>query len=322
MDRDYWLQVAEETMRLAQEGSLNRTNKSRRNRVNSISNNVILVDRIPILHRENDMRLYISAAQAFRIAGKWTDASKAYIFASHIFLHELKLPSHAASLMLEAGICARKMKGKNGIECFSKVSDIYCDLEEYRKAAVVRLMLAKSMSQEDETEFCDEITQEFLLASKFFRAANVHHPSMECLKNAAYITAMNGNFKQASIMYQEVAEHMLKLNLTKYSAHRFFFRAALLLMCTSSSHGSDVHDAIHQMAEMDCRFQASSHFLLLRNIRRILVEPKGVSSNKDDFADHLYHFHHAYPLEYLDVKLFRIIYESHFSSDYCDVDKK
>ena len=315
ISRQNWIETAEKFYRLAEEGSLNR--KKRKHRRLILRTSVIV--KIPNLHRETDLSFYIRAAEAFRIAAKWVDAAKAYDSAAYIFLFELKSPSKAASLFFEAGSCKRMIDKTRGFDYFKKASDIYCDLEDYNKAAHIYLLIAQSLKDEDRSCDYDEIREYFLIASKFFRAANMDQQSIECISNAAYFTAMNGDYEHSSKLYEEVALEKLNYNLTKYSCHRFFFRAALLLLANESTHLEQVQSFIDRATKLDQRFKSSPHHLFLHNILYIF---QNTPPDKHAFADHLFYFNDVRQLEFLDLKLLRIIFTLKFESNFDNIEVK
>lgn len=315
IDRQHWIETAQNLYRLAQEGSLNRKKKKNKRLMLRTS----VVEKLPNHHRETDISFYIKSAEAFRIAARWVDAAKAYGSAAYIFLNELKSPSKAASLFFEAGICKRMMDKTQGFEYFRKASDIYCDLEDYHMAAHVYLLMAQSLKDEYESYDYKEIREYFLIASKFFRAANMDQQSIECISNAAFISAMNKEYAEASQLYEEVASEKLKYNLTKYSSHRFFFRAALLLLSNESTPLEEVKGFIDRAAKKDQRFKSSPHHLFLHNILCIF---RNNTPDRHIFADHLFYFNDVRPIEFHDLKLLRIIYSSKFGFSIETIDTK
>jgi tetratricopeptide (TPR) repeat protein len=305
VNRQYWIETAQKHYELAQEGSINRKKKKSKRSILRTS----VVEKMPNLHRESDISFYISSAQAFRIASRWVDAANSYESAACIFLNELKSPSKAASLFFEAGICKRMIEKTRGFEYFRKASDIYCNLEDYRKAAYVYLTIAQSLKDGENESDVEEMRDTFLIASKFFRAANMDRQSIECTSNAAFISAKNNDYLQSSKLYEEVAIENLKFNLTKYSCHRYFFRAALLLLANEPASLDGVKRFIHRAASIDQRFKSSPHHLFLHNILSIF---HSISPDRDTFADHLFYFNEVSRIEFLDLELLRVIYKSKF----------
>lgn len=307
VNRQYWIETAQKHYELAQEGSINRKKKKSKRWILRTS----VVEKMPNLHRESDLSFYITSAQAFRIASRWVDAAKSYESAAYIFLNELKSPSKAASLFFEAGICKRMIDKTRGFDYFRKASDIYCDLEDYRKAAYVYLTIAQSLKDGGKESDSEETRDAFLIASKLFRAANMDRQSIACTSNAAFISAENNDFLQSSKLYEEVALENLKFNLTKYSSHRFFFRAALLLLANEPASLEEVKRFIQRAASIDQRFKSSPHHLFLHNI---LVIFQNSTPDRDTFADHLFYFNEVRRIEFLDLELLRVIYKSKFGS--------
>lgn len=63
---------------------------------------------------------FIQAAEAFRVCGKFLNASDAYSQAASIFEHQLVSHSSAALLYTEAGLCLEKIETSQGSVSFGK----------------------------------------------------------------------------------------------------------------------------------------------------------------------------------------------------------
>jgi len=68
---------------------------------------------------------FIQAAEAFRICGKFLDASDAYSRAASIFEHQLVGHNQAAMLYTEAGLCLEKIEVSQGSDAFGTFPYIY-----------------------------------------------------------------------------------------------------------------------------------------------------------------------------------------------------
>jgi len=62
----------------------------------------------------NKADMFIEAAEAFRICGRFQSSSDAYTQAASIFEHQLESHSQAAILYTEAGLCLEKLEVSKG----------------------------------------------------------------------------------------------------------------------------------------------------------------------------------------------------------------
>ena len=77
------------------------------------------------LHMEEEMMLFVQAAESFRICGKWLDAADAYSQAAWIVACELKDEEAGAILYTEAGLCAMTLGIEEGEKNLSKLKYLY-----------------------------------------------------------------------------------------------------------------------------------------------------------------------------------------------------
>ena len=107
---------AQELLHRAQDGIAKRRKKKIK-RVIGLSNFLV---NSPYLYKEEEIQLFIKAAEAFRICNKWIDASAAYGRAAWILGHELKQQEEGAILYTEAGLCAMRLGIEEGKKYFRK----------------------------------------------------------------------------------------------------------------------------------------------------------------------------------------------------------
>ena len=120
INRDEWLDRADELLALSIESSSKRrTRKTLRSAVlGDYSVNA------PTLHIEGEISIVLRAAEAFRICGKWMDASEAYSKAAWMKGNDLMLADESAILYTEAALCAEKVEQCFGEKYYSKHLDI------------------------------------------------------------------------------------------------------------------------------------------------------------------------------------------------------
>lgn len=90
----------------------------------------------PTLFTEEEIKLYIDAAEAFHSCGKWIDAAEAYAHAAWLMGNHLKQSEEAAILYTEAGLCAIKCGISEAVKYFSEFSNIFCIMFLYQYLSI------------------------------------------------------------------------------------------------------------------------------------------------------------------------------------------
>ena len=108
---------AQDLLQRAKDGIVKRR-KLKSKRVTGSTN---LLVNAPSLYIEDEIKLYIDIAEAFRTCSKWVDAAEAYSQAAWINGNDLKNEEEAAILYTQAGLCAIKFGIGEGNKYFSKL---------------------------------------------------------------------------------------------------------------------------------------------------------------------------------------------------------
>ena len=115
IDRKEWLQKSSRLWKAAQEGIKKRKKEKNRRFLSSS-----LLVNAPSLHIEEDISLYLKAAEAFHICEKWTDAGIAYGHAAAMMGDELHNVEEAGVMYTKAGFCVERASIGEGEKYFSK----------------------------------------------------------------------------------------------------------------------------------------------------------------------------------------------------------
>jgi hypothetical protein len=118
ISREELLKKAQYLLQCAKDG-ITKRRKQKSKRVTGSTN---LLANAPFLYIEDEIKLYIDTAEAFRICSKWIDAAEAYGQAAWINGNGLKKEEEAAILYTEAGLCAMKFGIEEGEKYFRKSS--------------------------------------------------------------------------------------------------------------------------------------------------------------------------------------------------------
>lgn len=302
-DRNHWIQVANERLVQARKGT--RKLKNGKNKRLALKSN--LIEQSIHLHIEDDLGLYIKAAHASLICGKWSQASEAFAKAASLYRHELKdTLTEAASLYCEAAWCEEKVELGGGREFFQKAISIYIEDERYDQAARIRKWIAQN--EETNENYSEEIV-EYERTSQYYKAAKMNQQVLICEQKVAFLLASVGKYEEASHAYYEIGTKELKYNLLKYGARHSFFRSCLLLLAREECDMNQVKKQIEDSMEIDSRFETTPECEFITNIV-MFAEMK----ESHDFADHLYDFSDLYPFEELDLLLLNKVAKTYFSS--------
>ena len=116
LKRDQLLEHAQSLLQRTKDGIIKRR-KMKSMRVAGTTN---LLVNAPHLFLEDEVKLYIDTAEAFRVCSKWIDAAEAYGQAAWMMSNNLKKAEEAAILYTEAGLCGKKLGIEEGAMYFSK----------------------------------------------------------------------------------------------------------------------------------------------------------------------------------------------------------
>jgi len=266
------------------------------------------LDKAPTVFIEQNVMHFINAAQAFLICGRWTEAALAYGQAANMYRYELHALCEAAILYTKAGLASEKVEIGQGLDYFSKAVSVYCDCKKYGQAARIRQWIAENHDTNGNHEGA---VIEYKMTTQYYHAANMNQQALQCQRKVAYLLGMDGEYAEASQVYQEIGREEMLHNLTKYSAQDSFFRATLLLLAVESCNLDEVKTHLQESIEVDFRFKVSAGCDFLKNIISILKLEDGTVH---EFADHMYDYNELYPFDELNLELLDRIYKLHFDA--------
>lgn len=250
----------------------------------------------PSLYVQEEIKLFIDAAEAFRICSKWIDAAEAYSQGAWMLGHDLNEYEAGAVLYTEAGICEMRFGMNQGEKHFKQAISLYCTCEKFDQAGRIRQWIAKSYEESN----CYHLAiDEYKLAAKYFEAMNMTEKVLNCELKNAHLLSLSGNYEEASKLYRSIGNKELLGNLTKYSAHKSFFRSSLFFMSEIMKSGQPydfdkVCNYIKKLSETNFRFEVSPSCDFLHNIIHLM---KDKNCKLDEFVDHLYDYNSLYPLD-------------------------
>lgn len=178
--------------------------------------------------QEEAAELYVSAANSFKMAKKWSAAGEAFCKAAQL---QLKLGSkhQGATHYVDAGNAYKKGDANEAISCFLKAIEIYTDMGRFTIAAKHHVTIAEIY--ETEAVDIERSMANYEQAADYYKGEESNSSANKCILKVAQYAAQLEQYEKAIELYEQVASSCMDNTLLKYSAKDHFFRAALCHMC-------------------------------------------------------------------------------------------
>lgn len=172
--------------------------------------------------------LYVRAANAFKMAKKWSMAGEAFCKAAELQLL-LGSKHEGATHYCEAGNCFRKGDANEAVRCLQKAIEIYTDMGRFSIAAKHHITVAEIF----ETELVDveKAVANYEHAADYYKGEESNSSANKCLVKVAEYSAQMENYTKAIEIYEQLAMYAMDNSLLKYSAKDHFFKACICQMC-------------------------------------------------------------------------------------------
>lgn len=221
---------------------------------------------------EEACELYQRAANAFKMAKKWSAAANAYCEAAD--LHIKSGSRHdAATAYIDAGNCYKKTDPQEASSCLMKAVELYTDMGRFTIAAKHLMSIAEIYEAND----IEKAISCYEQAADYYRGEESNSSANKCMLNVAKYCAQLEQYEKAVEIYEQVATSSLENSLLKYSAKEYFFRAGLCHLCVDLY---NAQKAVSKYEEMNPSFSDSRECRLLK----LLIE-KLEEQDVDGFTD-------------------------------------
>jgi len=218
---------------------------------------------------EDACELYLRAANAFKMAKKWSAAGSAFDKVAKLQLEQLQSKHESATQYVEAARCFRKGDFQEAIQCLDRAIEIYTDMGRFSIAAKHHVTIAEIYESTGLLDI-DKAIIHYTQAADYYKGEESTSAANKCLLKVASYAAQQENYKQAINIYEEVASVSLESSLLKYSAREYFFRSVLCKMCDCMDTDPDSPDSIQGVLEkysqMFPAFDDSREYKLLQSI--------------------------------------------------------
>lgn len=229
--------------------------------------------------QEEAAELYVRAANAFKMAKKWSMAGEAFCKAAELQL-ALGSKHEGATHYCEAGNCYRKGDANEAVRCLQKAIEIYTDMGRFTIAAKHHITVAEIF----ETELVDieKAVANYEQAADYYKGEESNSSANKCLVKVAEYSAQMENYTKAIEIYEQLAMYAMDNSLLKYSAKDHFFRACICHMCVDLV---NAQLSIQKYEDMFPAFTDSRECKLIKNLLRACEE-----ENVDAFTEALREF--------------------------------
>lgn len=210
--------------------------------------------------------LYTNAANAFKMAKKWSAAGSAFSKSAEL---QLKLTNkhEAATNYGEAANCYKKSEPHKAVECLQKGNEIYTDMGRFTMAAKNHMSIAEIY--ENEIADLDNAIRHFEQAADYFKGEESHSSANKCLLQVARYSAQMENYERAIEIFEQVGKSALDSALLKTSAKEYFFKAALCHLCIDTLNATQ---AVAKYSEIFPAFHNSREFNFITTLANRLED--------------------------------------------------
>ncbi|PVD26723.1 hypothetical protein C0Q70_14401 [Pomacea canaliculata] len=229
--------------------------------------------------QEEAAELYVRAANAFKMAKKWSMAGEAFCRAAELQL-ALGSKHEGATHYVDAGNCYRKGDANEAVRCLQKAIEIYTDMGRFTIAAKHHISVAEIY----ETELIDieKAIANYEQAADYYKGEESNSSANKCLAKVAEFSAQLENYEKAIEIYEQLGMFAMDNSLLKYSAKDHFFRACVCHMCVDLV---NAQLSVEKYENMFPAFSDSRECKLIKNLLKACEE-----ENVDAFTEALRDF--------------------------------
>ncbi|KAL8610948.1 hypothetical protein ACOMHN_042565 [Nucella lapillus] len=229
--------------------------------------------------QEEAADLYVRAANAFKMAKKWSMAGQAFCKAAELQL-VLGSKHEAATYYVDAGNCYRKGDSHEAVQCIQRAIEIYTDMGRFTMAAKHHITVAEIF--ESELIDIEKAITNYAQAADFYKGEESNSSANKCLVKVAQYTAQMEKYEKAIEIYEQLGMYAMDNTLLKYSAKDHFFKACVCHMCVDLV---NAQLSLQKYEDMFPAFSESRECKLVKNLLKACEE-----ENVDAFTEALREF--------------------------------
>lgn len=219
--------------------------------------------------------LFVQAANKYKLDKQWEKAAETFARAAHA-CEKAGDTTRQASLLVDAGHCAKKYSSQGAAKWYTAAGDIYNHAGRFGQSAKMMKSIADLF--EEEADQYQAMTY-YKKASEFFDMDEYGKSQYTAciLKYAELTSQLQNNLSEAIKIFETEGEKALRNSLMQFGAKDHFFKAGILRLAQGDM--VDVKIAIKKYEELDPRFASSREGKLFRNLVAALDE-----GNQDQFV--------------------------------------
>ncbi|CAI5755681.1 unnamed protein product [Candida verbasci] len=178
--------------------------------------------------KEDATDLYIQAANQYRLAKDFNQAGMQFKKASEL-QEQLQNHNDSANHLIEAYKCFKNNSPQDAIECLKKAIHIFLTINgQFRRAANFEMDLGELY------ESINDISQAIVAyeqAGDYFTTDHAEALSNKAFLKCADLSAINGDYKKAINLYDQIIKNSINNSLTKWSLKDYFLKNILCILC-------------------------------------------------------------------------------------------
>ncbi|KAI8367024.1 soluble NSF attachment protein [Choanephora cucurbitarum] len=211
---------------------------------------------------EDAAEIYEKAANTFKLAQRWKDASGAYVKAAEIYKSTPDLQYESSRSFENAAKCLKRIDAQAAIRVLEKAIEIDKQSSNFRNAAKHHQEIAEIY----ESEIVDlrGAKEHWEAASNLYMADDSPAMINKCLLKVAHFAAQLEEYDVAIDRFEYVATDSMDNQLTKWSIKEYFLKAGLCSMCIGDT--VKTRQLINKYCSIDLSFENTREYQLLESI--------------------------------------------------------
>ena len=255
---------------------------------------------VPFIKYDNAIQYFHRASLIFLVSSQHREASECLVECARIHSKYLKEERDAAFFLIQAAEIYLKVDKNESISLFKAALQRFCDMGDFTIAANLQFEVA-------EIHFGLRNMEDAAIA--FRRSADLYaflpDRSNYCLRmSATCYTAIN-EYKIAGDLFLLVAESYTQSNMQKFNCNEMllsciFCQIALSEEGDNSQKYAKILDFSINLEDVNFIWKGCKEAMFVRNLIKARID-----CNIHDFADHMYHWNLARPLEMFQILILK-----------------
>ena len=245
------------------------------------------------MRKEDATDLYIQAANLYRLKKDFNLAGAQFVKAAEI---QESLGNHndTANHLVEAYKCFKGVSPTDAISSLSKAIHIFLTQNgQFRRAANFTMDLAELYESVNDYE---NASKSYEQAGDYFTTDHAEALANKAFLKCADLYALNGNYKRAVELYDNIIKNLLGNSLSRWSLKDYFFKVVLCVLCMDDV--IEAHKRKDQFLQDDPSWGQSREYKLVEGILESIDQ-----GDVEGFSDKVFDFDQFSKLDKLKTQL-------------------